>query len=120
MFARDCRIESSSDVVQNRRNSKETFNMSPKFASHVNSISSTIWSPNELNADDGRLEDVVVPGMDDFLSVSLHSLILLTSDPSTLIARGSEGFPSMVPTYLDSSSVAVLCFFFKASSRVRR
>src|ERR1700712_4823208 len=77
---------------------------------------SIVASPKLLRADDCLRDeanvDVAFVGI---FSLSAHSLRLLTSLPSTLMARGSAGFSTTVPIYLASSSPAVLCFFFNTA-----
>jgi uncharacterized membrane protein len=77
-------------------------------------------SPNVLKADESRRDDIVEAVVEGTaLSLSTHSCNELISPPSTLIDRGSAGFPSIVPSYLASSSV-VLCFFLRAANHQTR
>lgn len=74
--------------------------------------SSMSSSPNELNSDDCRRDDENAEvDLGGFLVRSAHSFKLVISLPSTLMARRSAGLPKTVPTYLESSSAVVLCFF---------
>jgi hypothetical protein len=68
-------------------------------------MSSTVPSPSELKSDDGRRDEVVVGANLAFFKTSDHSFTLLSSLPSTLMARGSAALPRTVPVYLESSSV---------------
>lgn len=74
-----------------------------------------VASPRELRAEDGCRDEMIDISFDGFFILSAHSLTLLISPPSTFTARGSAGFPKIVPLYLVSASVVVLCFFFSAT-----